>query len=104
MSTIEMERSTMTKMTTIPENYNAIRAAMPTIDPELALFDVKTMAERTELSLSSRRTSMLLSLSFGVLAVFLAAIGIYGVLSYLSRSAGVRLAYAWRWVAHRDAS
>jgi predicted permease len=61
----------------------AIRAQIALIDPEMPLFDVETMAEREELSLSSRRTSMLLGLAFGILALFLAVLGIYGVLAYL---------------------
>jgi putative ABC transport system permease protein len=60
-----------------------MRAAMAQIDPELALFDVKTMGERAALSMSSRRTSLTLALAFGGLALFLSAIGIYGVLVYL---------------------
>jgi ABC-type antimicrobial peptide transport system permease subunit len=60
-----------------------LRTAIARIDPELALFDVKTMDERTALSLASRRASLTLALAFGGLALFLAAIGIYGVLAYL---------------------
>ena len=61
----------------------ALRAAMAQIDPDLALSDVKTMEERATLSMSSRRTSLLLALAFGGLALFLSAIGIYGVIAYL---------------------
>jgi len=60
-----------------------LRAAVGRIDPELALFDVKTMEERTALSMASRRASLTLAVAFGAVALFLAAIGIYGVLAYL---------------------
>jgi predicted permease len=53
-----------------------VRTAVVRIDPELALFDVKTMGERAALSMSSRRTSMMLALAFGGLALFLSAVGV----------------------------
>jgi predicted permease len=61
----------------------ALRTAMARIDPDLPLSDVKTMDERATLSMSSRRTSLLLALAFGGVALFLCAIGIYGVIAYL---------------------
>ena len=85
---------------------HSVRSVIAAIDPELPLFDVRTMAQREELSLSSRRTSVLLALAFGVLALFFSGGGghLRSSVLFWSRSAAVRLAYAWRWVVHMDAS
>jgi len=75
---------------------HAFRETIRAADPELPVFDLQPMERWTTKALASRRTAMLLSVIFSGVALFLTAIGIYGMLAYLvaqrRKEIGIRLA------------
>jgi len=73
-----------------------MRKAVRELDPDLPLINVRTQEQQIEATTQTERTFVALTTGFGVLALVLAAVGIYGVMAYSvanrTNQIGIRLA------------
>jgi predicted permease len=88
-----------------------VRRAIHDVDPNLPISNVTTLEEQVGRSITNQRLVAQLSTFFGLLAVFLSCIGVYGLMSYVvtrrTNEIGIRMALGAershvRWMVMRE--
>src|SRR5213078_4898810 len=92
--------------------FRSIRAILHKADPALPITYFRTLDEQIDRSLNTEHMLAALSSSFGMLALLLSLVGLYGVMSFAvtqrTREIGIRVAlgatrFATVWLVLRDA-
>ena len=74
-----------------------VRRAVSQINPDLAIIDYRSFAAQVAQNFTQQAMIAKLTSFFGILALVLASVGLYGVTAYSVNAEPARSVFAWRW-------